>query len=92
MKIVVATKNQGKLKFYCGYLYTLKTFLQEKNNNEKIALLINIIDRLIKNTDFNNVNTTIFDNINSKMLVNDLYVTNSDSSINKITLPSCFNS
>jgi len=45
----ISTVDSGNL---VGYLYTLKSFLQEKNSNEKIQVLINIIDKLIKNTDF----------------------------------------
>ena len=37
---------------FIGYLYTLKQFLEEKNNNEKVSLLISQINYLIDNTDF----------------------------------------
>ena len=45
----VSTVDSGN---FVGYLYTLKTFLQERKQEERINILINIVDKLITNTNF----------------------------------------
>ena len=46
----ISTVDSGN---FVGYLYTLKTWLYEKSsNNKEIKELINIVNKIIKNTDF----------------------------------------
>ena len=43
------------MEILCGYLYTLKGFLLEKEHTQyrsRISILLNAIDRIIQNTDF----------------------------------------
>ena len=45
----ISTVDSGN---FVGYLYTLKSFLKNISNSERIEILITIIDRLINNTNF----------------------------------------